>query len=223
MPYLRRSLPVRKIRPERVASVLARQKGYTLLELAIIAMFLGLLSVFSIQQLSTTVTYAYQATALRETTRKLAEGWNVLRQVCGVSSTAVTTTSLGNGTGTAAVNNLALIAGLTSAAAGYAGCYNSTGLRPLYPAVGGTAVAPKVLDFDVSWTHTVVNGNRALILSYAGVPDEVVLSAFQRYSHVAGASGTAVLAAATTNTTDAAVRFTASVAGKRTLSLIHPL
>lgn len=197
------------------------QGGYSLVELAIIGMFLGLLSVFSIDQVSTQATQKYEAAALWETKKKVTEGWNMVWQVCGLSPASVSTVSVGNGAASAAVNNLALVAGLVQPTATYQRCFQATGIRPLAPAILGTPAAPAGMKYPLSWAYATVNGSKAMLISFAGVPDEVVLSVYQRYSNVAGAAATVSLASTATDTTDSAVRFTASAAGKRTLTLVH--
>lgn len=197
------------------------QGGYSLVELAIIGMFLGLFSVFSIDQVSTQAAQKYEAAALWETKRKLTEGWNMVWQLCGLTPASVSTVSVGNGSGSAAVNNLALVAGLAPANASYQRCVQATGLRALAPAVLGTAAAPVGLKYPVTWAYGTVNSSKAMLISFAGVPDDVVLTVYQRYSNVSTAAAASSLLSTATDTTDSAVRFSAATSGKRTLTLIH--
>jgi len=67
-----------------------------------------------------------------------------------------------------------------------------------------------------------VNSRNALAVSYAGVPDSVTLALYNKMSSASGAT-TATAVPATADTTDSAIRFSAAVGGKRTLTLVRVL
>ncbi len=204
---------------------LSAQRGYSLLELAVIGVFLGLLSVFSIDQISARVGDSQRANSLYQNSKKLAEGWSVVWQFCALSPDSVGYLSVGTavGTNTAAANNMSLMAGKTPVASAYSRCFTNTGLQPMSSVMVGAAGSEQFLGYLVSWQYSGVFGRHGIMVSYAGVPDDVLLPLYRKHSRVATAASTYSLAPTATDNSDAAVQFTASTGGKRTVSILHPL
>lgn len=198
-----------------------RQRGYTLVELAIIGMFVGLLAVFSVDQMSARVGDAQKANAIHLNSKRLADGWSALWQFCGLSADSLASVSVGNGASTAAANNISLLAGLVPANASYTRCFTASGLRPMSTVMTGPAGSTKFMGFATTWSYTTVFGRHAAVISYANVPDDVFLPLYRKHSKVATAASTYSMAAATTDTTDPGFRFSAATAGRRTVSIIH--
>lgn len=203
------------------------QKGFTLIELAIVGIFLGLLAIFAISMFSNSATDSTKGKALYEAATKVADNWGILAQSCNVSSDITATAiSADTVTGTAR-KNFALLSGSTSAAspvvATYQACYNSSGVRPLNGATTGAAGAEKVNGFGVSAVaNATVGGRNAVAVTYTNVPDNVVLFMYNTYSSASGAS-TATAAPATADTTDNQLRFTAPTGGLRDVTVIRPI
>lgn len=200
----------------------AAQKGFTLIELAIVGLFLGLLAVFAISQFSGAATDSTRANGLVQASQKIADNWSLVAQTCG-ADTNITTLNLTTNTATgAAAGNLSLLLGNTAAHSNFTSCFNQSGVRPLTNLSVGTAGAETVYGYGVTVANTTVNSRNALAVSYAGVPDSVTLALYNKMSSAAGAT-TATAVPATADTTDSAIRFSTATGGKRTITLIRVL
>lgn len=199
------------------------QKGFTLIELAIVGLFLGLLAVFAITAFSSSATDTTRANGLYEAASKLADNWALISQTCGTSSD-VTGTALSSGTATTtAGKNLSLLVGNVGASATYQSCVGSSGVRPLAGVTTGGQAAEAVQGYAVTLGNTTgATGRNAMTVTLTGVPENVILPLYTRYSSVAGASSATALPA-TADTTDPQIRFTVATAGKRDLTIVRAL
>lgn len=203
------------------------QQGFTLIELAIVGIFLGLLAVFAISMFANSATDTTKGKSLYEAATKVSDNWGVLAQACGIP-TDITSTVVSNDTvaTTTARKNLAMLLGSTSAspvaATAYQSCYNNSGIRPLNGTSTGAAGAEKVSGYNISVANTTVGGKNAVAITYAAVPENVVLSMYNSYSSVAGAS-TATTLPATADTTDSQIRFTVATSGARDVTIVRAL
>ena len=196
------------------------QKGFTLIELAIVGIFLGLLAVFAISQFGGSATNTTRANAVNEAATKIADNWSIIAQQCN-TSTDVTAISLTGGASPAA-NNLSMLVGNTQPSATYQACYNQSGVRPLAGISTGAAGAEQVQGYTVSVSNGTVGASNAMLVQLAGVPDSVTLALYNKLSSVAGAnSATTVPAAA--DTTDPQIRFSTATAGLRTVTIVKVL
>lgn len=202
------------------------QRGFTLIELAIVGLFLGLLAIFAITQFSGSATDTTKANGLFEATTKIADNWSLIAQTCGISNdiTAIDLTT-GAASATAAANNLDVILGVTVPAPGaMQTCFNSSGVRPLNGVSTGTAGVETVQGYAVTAGTLSANGRNALKITYGNatkyLPDTLILPLFNKYSSVTNASSTTTLPAAA-DTSDKAIQFGAS--GARNLLLIKNL
>lgn len=204
----------------------AAQKGFTLIELAIVGLFLGLLAVFAISQFSGSATDTTRANGLSEAAQKVSDNWALVAQTCGLSSDVTSIALSTNTSTTAAANaaaNLSVLVGNTAPAAALTGCFNQSGVRPLGNLTTGAAGSEAIQGYGpVTLTSGTVNGRTAMLVNIPGVPETVVLSLYNKLSSVAGAS-TATTVPATADTTDPSIRFGTATGGKRTVTLVRSL
>lgn len=188
-------------------------KGFTLIELAIVGLFLGLLAVFAISQFSGSATDNTRANSLVEASQKLADNWSLIAQQCGIS-TDVTAVSLTGGA-SAADNNLSLLVGNASPSATYTSCINLSGVRAMSGLTTGAAGAEKVNDFVVD-LNTPSAGKFGV--AYQAVPDQLALVLWTKLT-----GQTTLPAAADATTAPNAITLGAPTSGKRTVTLVRAL
>lgn len=203
------------------------KKGFTLIELAIVGIFLGLLALFAIAMFGTNATTATKAKGLYEAATKTADNWSVLSQSCGVTSNVTATDLSGTATTAATIsaNNLSLLLGTAPVnAVTYKACYDASGIRPLSGTAKGAAGSETVYDFPVT-VNTTASASGTMAISYSNVPVEVALSMYQTYSSATGASTSTALPAnpITDTAADPQFRITASSNGKYTVSVLRTL
>lgn len=208
---------MKAIRRHLRAAKAAVQKGFTLIELAVVGLFLGLLAVFAISQFSGAATDNTKAVAIFEASQKISDNWAMLAQSCGVNSN-VTTTVVGSGAATTtAGKNLSLLLGTAAPSATYTACYNSSGIRPLAGLASGAAGAEK---FETSAIELTSVDSRNMGVVFKGVPANVFEALFLKYS------GSTTLPLATASATpSSSVRFgyTAEASGARDVTFVRPL
>lgn len=208
------------------------QQGFTLIELAIVGIFLGLLAVFAISMFASSATDTTKGKSIYEAVSKIGDNWGILAQSCGVSnditSSLISNDAVATGTGR---KNLSMLLGtakptvatdpiVTSA---YVACYNNSGVKPLNGVSTGAAGAEKISGYSISGVANVtVAGKPAVAITLSAVPENIVLAMYNSYSSVAGANSASALPAAA-DTSDAQVRFTTATAGARDLTIVRPL
>ena len=198
------------------------KKGLTLIELAIVGLFLGLLAVFAITQFSGTATDTTRASGLYEASSKIADNWALVAQQCGVP-TDVTSTAVSAGTATAVeAKNLSMLVGNAAAATTYQSCVTASGVRPLIGLTTGGQGSEAVQGFTVTLSNQNANGRNSMKVSFANVPDNYILPLYNKYSSAAGAA-TATAVPATADSTDPQIQFGTATGGKRTLTIVRPL
>lgn len=194
------------------------QKGMTLIELAIVGLFLGLLALFAVSQFSGSATDSTKALGLYEASGKIADNWSVIAQSCGTSTEIVTSAITTTPT---AARNLSLVLGNVTPDAAFTQCYAASGVRPLSGLTTGGAGVEQVYGYAVSATNSTV-GTPHLRVTYAAVPENLVLALYNKYSSVAAAKTAATLPAAV-DITDPQIQFSAATAGTRVLTILRPL
>jgi Tfp pilus assembly protein PilE len=205
------------------------QKGFTLIELAIVGLFLGLLAIFAISQFSGSATDATKANGIFEASTKIADNWALIAQSCGITNDITGWDLTTNASGTAATvakNNLDVLLGVTAASTNLTTCINSSGVRPLTGVATGSAGAETIQGYAVTASNdtALFAGRNTLKLTYGSaakyVPDTLILPLYNKYSSVSGAS-TASTVPAAADATDKAIQFAASTA--RTLTIVKNL
>lgn len=200
-----------RLRTQRLAK---KSKGFTLIELALVAVFLGILSIYAVSQFSGSATDSTRASAMYDASSKLGDSWNMATTGCGISTTVATSPLA---TTPSAANNLSVLLGNLPASTAYAQCFASSGVKPMSGLTQGATGNETLYGYKV----TLGNGAtpRQLTVSYAAVPDTIALQMYQKYSSVAGAS-TATAMPATADTTDSLFRFSAGSGGSRTVTFV---
>jgi Tfp pilus assembly protein PilE len=195
------------------------QKGMTLIELAIVGIFLGLLALFGISQFSGSATDTTKAAGLYEAAGKIADSFTLASQTCG-TTTDVTASTLA--TTPSAAATLSVLLGTAQPADAQKACFGQSGVRPLAGLTKGASGAETVYEFPITLSNPGADLKKVGV-SMAGVPEVLVLALYNKYSSVAGAKSATTLPAATADTTDAQIRFTANTAGTRTVTIVRPL
>lgn len=192
------------------------QKGFTLIELAIVGLFLGLLAIFAITQFSGSATDSVKANGLYDAANKIAENWSMISMQCG-TTTDITASPVADSASPSAAKNLSVLLGTSAVGSAYQGCYNQSGVKPLTGLAQGTAGAETIHGYAV--TVTKGSTDRSVKVTFAAVPDNVVLPLYNKYSSVAAAKN-ATDVPATADSTDPQVQFTALSGGVRSLTLL---
>ena len=195
---------------------LLAQRGFTLIELAIVGLFLGLLAIFTVSQFTGGATDTTKANGMYAAANKLAENWSLIAMQCG-TTTDIATSPIGDSASPTANENLAVLMGTSAPIATYTACYNQSGVKPLQGLGVGSATAGfKIHDYP--FTATVTAG-RTLNIAYTGVPANIFQALYSKYS--ASASATPTPAATATDSADTQIRYGAQAAdGSRTVTLL---
>jgi prepilin-type N-terminal cleavage/methylation domain-containing protein len=184
----------------RSSKSLKKQAGFTLSELLIVVVIIGVLSSVAYSQFGS-ATPGVRAKTTYDAAQKIYTSWSVASQQTGVPLT--TTSSPLVASGNSALD--AVMVGNSPAgviAAAYQTSFQQSGLRPLSnmgvittaPAVGA-AGAYKIGDYPATMTSATVNGQTVINVVFTTVPTEVVQNIYNSHANAAGApfnSGTAV-------------------------------
>jgi Tfp pilus assembly protein PilE len=212
---------MKKLRQHLKAARKAANKGFTLIELAIIGLFLGLLAVFAVSQFSSSAADTTRVTGLQEVAQKVADNWALLAQSCGVSSDVTALNLVTNNATGAAAGNLSLLLGNSTPHATYTNCFNQSGVRPMSNMAKGSAGSETIYDYPITLGSTTVGGRPAMLVNFANVPENVALIAYNRFSSASGAATATSLPAS--DTSDTSLRLSTASAGKRTVTFVRVL
>jgi type II secretory pathway pseudopilin PulG len=202
------------------------QLGYTLAELVIVILILGIIGLLAVMSIGGGATDAARASALYDTTAKFAKSWSAL------ASSAGQPTSLG-GSLTTNVNPMLVASSVHGAidilrfgkgyvAPAYQPAYDKAGLMPMTDAVQGATGSETISGFPV-----VISGNGAggvissgmgpFVAQFSNVSEKTILNLVQKY-------GSGVTALAASDTTNTVIQYAAANAdGTRTLYIIQQL
>lgn len=167
------------------------QVGFTLVELAIVGLFLGLLSVFAISQFNRGVTSRINSEVYLDVANKVGTAWAALYSACSISpdiSSIDLTTGMSTDPLLNAKNNLKVLFGLASISPQYSVCYSASGIRPLQGS-GFIAVGT-----DPGFENSVVtatysdNSLRLLNINFSSVNDQASLFLLNKLDNYAGTS-----------------------------------
>ena len=165
----------------------AAQKGFTLIELAIVAIFLGLLAIFAVTQFSGSATDSTKAQGLYDASDKLASNWSLVSMQCGTTTDVTSASSLGK----SAADNLSMLLGTktisTNAASGtninvtaaMVSCYTSSGIRALAGLAQGAAGSETVYGYSLALSAPTTT---SMGVKFAAVPKNIADILTAKYS-----------------------------------------
>jgi prepilin-type N-terminal cleavage/methylation domain-containing protein len=189
------------------------QKGFTVIELIIVVILLGVLIVIVAGQFTQGTTDSSRAFALYESAKKLGSNWSLLNQSCGTSTQLIGTGPSATGAVVATTSTALKVlfeGGTSQVKPEYAACYTQSNIKPL-SAIGqrDATGAWKVQGFAVEMAG---GGNGTLQVIYRNVPDAVIQPLVTRYG-----SGQPSLAAS--DTSDPNIQYSAG-SGVRDLTIL---
>lgn len=194
-----------------------QQKGLTLIELAIVGLFLGLLALFAVNKFSSKVTVGTKSLGLYQAADQLAQAWGTATANCGISRD-ITASDFTADTASAA-GNLSALLGTGAVNSDYAACFSSSGIKTLNGLAAGPQGNEAVYGYRVSASTPAPD---RIALTFTAVPEELILPLFNKYSSATGAA-TATTLPAVADTTDSTIRFSAATNGKRDLTIVRTL
>lgn len=197
------------------------QKGFTLIELAIVGIFLGLLAVFAISQFGGNATDVTRANAIREAATKIGDNWSILSQNCNVGNNVTALNLTTNAADAQAASaNLSVLLGTAQVNNAFNACYAAAGIRPLTGMSVGAAGAETIEGLPVTLSSPTAT---TIGITFTNVPDNIATRLFNRLSSANGAPNAVTLPAAADNA-DAQFRFAAGAAGTpRTITILRAL
>lgn len=209
-----RALPAR-----RVPCLAKKSKGFTLIELALVAAFMGMLALFAVSQFSGSASNTTRANGLYDAAQKISVNWGIATARCGVTPLVASSPLAAT---PSAANNLSVLLGTQAVNSAYSACFVASGVRPLYGLTTGPAGNERLFSYPVVLANSGTN-YRQLLVAFSNVPETVALPLYQKHSSQAGAATAPVIPAAA-DTTDNEFRFSAPAAdSSRTITLVMPL
>ncbi len=193
--------------------VLAKaQKGFTLIELAIVGLFLGILAVYAISQFTGGGADKAKAQSLYEAATKVTDNWSLIVMECGMSKSFGSTAAI-------AKANLSYVLGTSSTAptGTTATCLAAAGARTLSGLASGGAGTEKVQGFTIEVADVGTAGHVGV--TFKGVPANVFSNAYEKFGTGAAITATSTVAASAT----APFAFTAESSGTRDITFVRPL
>lgn len=179
------------------------QKGFTLIELVVVVAVLGILIAIVAPGITGSRDGANSQLLVRSA-NSIAQNWQMIAQQCG-TPTQVSGSPIGTLTDV-------IFTGATAVNATYQSCYTQTRVLPLTEvslSQGGGVYT--IAGYPVTVTG---GGTSPLLVTFANVPDTLVLSVAQRFN-----SGITVLPA-TADTTGPAFQYGAPSGGARSLTFV---
>lgn len=205
----------------------AIQKGFTLIELVIVVLVLGVLISVVAAQFNGGITDSARAMALYDASSKLSTNWQILNQNCG-TPTNTTSNPIFTG-GATALDVLVVGPGTTAApniATQYTACYNTAGIRPLSDVIQGAKGGPYTVQNTYTVTMTGGGGiGSPLVVQFQNVSSEAVAALVTKYGNPTDLNAQGGLDPAKADTTGTTIQFTAEDATThlRTLQIIRPI
>jgi MSHA pilin protein MshA len=181
--------------------------GFTLIELVIVVVILGVLALVVAKQFGSSVSNSAKANSLYVSADKLITNWVLLTTSAGTSSIVAGSQIPTSGSDAMDV----LIGGQPNVAAAYKPVWTQTGLTPLTDLVQGSSGAYTIMGYGTSMSGG--SGVLPVKIIFNGVPDEVVLLLVKKYgSNVSTLSGLG-------DTTNPVIQYGVPSAGSRSITV----
>lgn len=156
------------------------QKGFTLIELAIVVVVLGALFAIVAQQFNGGFTSKSKANAVIEGAGKIASSWENINQSCGTSldPTSTTSTVLTTNTAQAALELLRSGSGVVS---GMSGCYSTSGAKPIARTLTKNGSTYSIEGANIATdTNGLLFSSNVLSIKFTAVPSNLALPIYQK-------------------------------------------
>ena len=179
--------------------------GFTMVELVIVVIILGIVIAILLPNLLGN-TNNPKAKLLQRTATAIAQNINLIAMECGTTTQVSGNVVPDTGKSMADV----LFEGSPAVATAKQTCYSKSSVRPMRDSVAKNGTAWEIGGFPV----TIAGGGggiNKITVTYANVPDEVVLTAAQQYN-------SALTALAASDTTGDVIRYGTATGGVRTVT-----
>jgi len=178
-------------------------RGFTLVEILVVVALIGIVAMILLPKLMGNTNPA-KATLLGRTATSMVQAINLIAMECGVSTTVNGSVIPAGGKNLADV----LFEGESAVAPAKQACYRKAGVLPMRDSVARAGTGWEVGGFPVTVTG---GGNSKINISFANVPNEVVLPAAQPYT-------ANMVQLTASDTTSDVVNYSVESGGNRTLT-----
>lgn len=187
---------------------IANQKGFTLIELAVVVAVLGILLAMLAPSILGSKDSS-NANLLLKTAQDGANSWTLVAQSCGTTTDVVNSPvpATPGAAGAAAV----IFGGSANVAAAYQNCYNQAHVRAMADVGQSSGSGYKVGGYTLALSG---GGTVPMEFQYAGLPDALVLMMAQKYT-----PSLSTLAAS--DSTSPVVQYSAAASGVRTVTVLR--